>query len=100
MKQKTDDEDSGNDEPVDLPIDYKDFGFSCQNPQSHSPNFELPHRTEARMFAVPSSKIDRLAEQLSLLSTPRLYDSLTSTVNSLPPESKSKHSSHIISDLH
>lgn len=85
-EKKSDDEDSGNDEPVDLPLDYNYFSFNGQNPQLLSPDFERPKRAEPPRLAVPSSKIDRLADQLSLLSTPRLSDSITSIVYNLPPE--------------
>ena len=88
FQKKSDDEDSGNDEPVDLPLDYNYFSFNGQNPQLLSPDFERPKRAEPPRLAVPSSKIDRLADQLSLLSTPRLSDSITSIVYNLPPESK------------
>lgn len=60
-QHKTDDEDSGNDEPTDLPTDFKDFGFHGQN-SSHmnSPNCEAaPRRAEPFRLPVPLLKIDR-----------------------------------------
>ena len=61
LQHKTDDEDSGNDEPTDLPTDFKDFGFHGQsNSHMNSPNCEAaPKRVEPLRIPVPLLKIDR-----------------------------------------
>ncbi|XP_046637772.1 uncharacterized protein LOC124316077 [Daphnia pulicaria] len=88
-EHKTDDDDSGNDEPSDLPTDFKDIGFCGfhgQNSSHPALSPAAPRRAEPFRWPVAPLKIDRLAEQLSLLSTPRLTDSTLTAVQALPPE--------------
>lgn len=84
-EQKTDDDDSGNDEPSDLGLtDFKDYPY-MNSPEAAAA--VVPRRMDPIRQPVPQpSKIDRLAEQLSLLSIPRPSDSGNSAVQALPPE--------------
>ena len=92
LQQKTDDDDSGNDEPSDLPPVEGFVGLGSQlNSPSNGGDAQSPRaepRPESIRIPILPLKIDRLAEQLSLLSTPRQPDSAAIVVDSLPAESK------------
>ena len=92
LQQKTDDDDSGNDEPSDLPPVEGFVGLGSQlNSPSNGGDAQSPRaepRPESIRIPILPLKIDRLAEQLSLLSTPRQPDSAAIVVDSLPAEGK------------
>nr|CAD7608046.1 unnamed protein product [Timema genevievae] len=79
-REKTDDGDSGNDEPTDY------YGLERRQSQQQIPAAPPPQRPPVPPVA-SSPPLDRVAEQLDLLSSPREPDDIVpGLVECLPPE--------------